>query len=446
MFIRRSIRYIQPIAARPLVASHIGKPLLANMRQPVQHFATSSAATDTLMGGLKFLYAENIKSQTKRRELGVVPADILSNAKALLKYRHPTNVLPLLKRMLIVDPLPGELDIYKQAGDILFANKYYAEASQFWRKGTHTQAELNSLHHTAGEQLLAQGNWEMALSFWKPIPDKKITDYYKQIGEHLFAKGDFAKAIKFFEDASVDNLVQRYEEAGDKLYLSGKCNEAMVFFQKAIDKGTTKINTYINMGNSQLRQGKIDPAARNYERAYKLCSEDRAKAYALNQCSVALFMAAITWAPEDKFHEIKKIALQNLNMALQLDPENSVISQNLDVVKVLDNEPRFGKPYSFLEHQPGQPTALFSAILRELKANRMEEKTSVSHGETDSTFAWTWHDGIHPTYVPSVHSKSETTYVTPVYANDLAIHELNKLKVKWDEIELQRKTRPAPRI
>lgn len=398
----------------PLINPALMRSLTTSKFMPVRYFSdTSSDSSHTSkppINGLKLLYANIVRSEARRREIGVVPKDLFCAGKHYFSDPYYNNEgLKQFKRMLLVHPFSQEVDYYKKAGEILLNKGYLDEGIQFFE-------------HASADNLL---------------------DKYKEVGNILFHNGcidSLDKAINFFEKGKVNNLPELYSEAGDRCYEAGDIIKAIQYYEKALLNGCQSLNVYMRLGNLYLKSGDlknndITKAQDYYQSSYALCTDHKAQAYVLNELGVAFFMNATTWRGTDTFYDRQKTAFEYFHRALASDPNNSIILKNLDIAKKLTAEPNYGQPYKYLTFELGKPTLLFDPVLAELRKHSKHIETRVINGHTGPNF------GIDTKGDMTVMFGTSTTSSMDVsvddQANILAIHKLLKLRAQWTDKEIQ---------
>jgi hypothetical protein len=150
-------------------------------------------------------------------------------------------------------------------------------------------------------------------------------------------------------------------------------------------------------------------------------------------------MNAITWQRQEKFYEVRLKAITCFEEALKLNPSDEIAMKNLEVVRVLNDRPHYGRPHEYLKPVSDKPTFIFNAIMLGLERNRTGASLDWGMGYNTSSPVFdrkgNYKGESDAGFVPTVTQRDEVRI-----PNEEAIKDLLTLRMRWSEQELSKKS------
>jgi len=179
-------------------------------------------------------------------------------------------------------------------------------------------------HYDLGAAYQSQGLTDLAVKEYEKVIalNPAFPEGNSNLGGYYFRMQKYEQAVKLFEQAikKYPNFIQAHSNLGAVLNKLNRSKEAVPHLQKAIQLDPGFGTAYFNLGNAYYNQGSLNKARETYDMAV----------------GKGVNFLSLHW----KLHEIytlqgkKSAARQELEIILQIDPENE------DAQKQLEKLPR----------------------------------------------------------------------------------------------------------
>lgn len=351
---------------------------------------------------LRLFYAKRFHDDEEKRKAGIIPTELFKAAKLALENGKNLTAYKRFDEMSLVHPKNDEIEFYREAADILFKEDQIDKAIKLWELYLNPM-ELSKRMMQAGDRLFELNKIDKAVTYWEKGADEK-------------------------------DIPILLEKAGDAYFAIKKLQKAAHYWELAEQNGRQSELLFVQLAHYHLKKTiwwQIKGTIAAEEKIQKAINLNPLNATLYNELAVIVFMKAIQ--TKDDFSKYQLQAIEYFKKAIEIEPNNDIFSKNLDIVRICNNEVRFGSPQQYLQTQVGKPTFMFDAILKELKSHRKETHLSpgMGYGEHD-----VYNKGER-TGTSGGFTLNVTATTVPHVQTESAIHEMQKLQLRWEEERME---------
>jgi tetratricopeptide (TPR) repeat protein len=343
----------------PVIAKHRGKPVLLHF------WSESTARTRTNLQELQQLYSSTSPAVAQILALNVDSPETLARTPSSLKYSFPA-LRASSDAMAIYNLFYRQL--FDRHRDMSVPVSFLIDASGYVVKVY--QGPLTAAGVAADVQSIPRNN---AQRLAKALPFRGLTDAYEyernqfSIGFEFYERGYFDQAQAFFQQALKDDpqSAEVHYGLGSAYLQQQKLQDARQCFERALQLPTTypgtRPNAWNNLGILTAREGNLDLAIEQFQRALQIDPEH----------SIALQNLGNAYRQKKDWPAAK----QALERSLALNPDDAEANYSLGMVYAQQSDP--GRAYEYLRKalaaRPTYPEALNNLGILYLRTRRPEQ-------------------------------------------------------------------------
>lgn len=245
---------------------------------------------------------------------------LIKVSEKLLKERRFDEALDLLTRAMELCPNSARLHVLR--GEAFKGRGRYDDARASYGQAMMHNPKYLKTWMVMADLALIEGNKDQALSSLKKAAEISPcnADRHTAIGKIYLENGDAEEAKKAF-DETVRQDPKKTKDIAEAYLAQGSAEKAEEYFRKSMPKDLQNLNAqqkkdYVHTANrlgiALRRQGKLEEAVEEYQKARKLAPEDEAIYFNLGKAYVSL-------STKGNAFEYREKAVKCFRKAVELD-------------------------------------------------------------------------------------------------------------------------------